>query len=596
MHEFELWAPRPRRVAVQVGDTIHPMTGPDQRGWWRAQIESANPGDDYGFLLDDDPKPYPDPRSQRQPYGVHGLSQIYDQTVFTWTDSRWQGPPLSGAVLYEMHVGTFTPEGTFDSAIARLDYLADLGITHIEIMPVAAYAGDRGWGYDGVALFAVTENYGGPDALKRFVDACHAKGLAVVLDVVYNHFGPVGNYTAKFAPYLTARHCTPWGDAINFDDAGSDEVRRFFSDNALMWMCDFHIDGLRLDAVHEFFDRSAVHFMEQLSAEVEVASATQNREMVLIAESDLNDPRIVRPREAGGYGMDAQWSDDFHHALFTLLHQEEGGKGYYDDFGSFEKLVKALTQVFVYDGEYSKYRSRTHGRPVACLSAHHFIGFIQNHDQVGNRATGDRLEHIIGIDRAKVAIGIVLTAPFLPMLFQGEEYAASTPFQYFADHDDPEMAKAVSAGRKQEFAAFGWDENLIPDPEAPATFTRSKLNWEEVHQDRHGEMLDWVRKMIHLRRCSNSLNDGELHHTKVRCDAKKCWLTMERGHVLVLANLGSDPVELEVPRLTPVPHVPHQEYRMAACSRAGVEPHAGKVTLPPDTLLVLSSEIVPSPA
>jgi maltooligosyltrehalose trehalohydrolase len=510
---------------------------------------------------------------------VHGLSRIYDPQVFSWSDARWQGPPLTGAVIYEMHIGTFTAEGTFDSAIARLDYLAQLGITHVEIMPVAAFAGDRGWGYDGVALFAVTESYGGPDALKRFVDSCHAKGLAVILDVVYNHFGPVGNYTGKFGPYLTSLHCTPWGDAMNFEGAGSDQVRRFFCDNALMWLCDFHFDGLRLDAVHEFVDRSAVHFMEQLSAEVDVASAKHNRRMVLIAESDLNDPRVVRPREAGGYGMDAQWSDDFHHALFTVLHHEDG-KGYYDDFGSLEKLVKSLTQVFVYDGEYSKYRRRHHGRPVADLSAHHFIGFIQNHDQVGNRATGDRLEHIIGIDRAKVAVGIVLTAPFVPMLYQGEEYAASTPFQYFADHEDPEMAKAVSAGRKKEFAAFGWDEGVIPDPEDPETFHRSKLNWDEVQQGRHAEMLDWVKQMIRLRRSSTSFNDGELNHTKVRYSEEDRWLVMERGHVHVLANLGTEPVALDVP----------ERYRLAACSRPGVQPLAGKIALPADTLAVLSGE------
>jgi maltooligosyltrehalose trehalohydrolase len=579
MHEFKVWAPRPQRVAVQVGDSVYEMNGPDECGWWSVQVETAKPGDDYGFLLDDDPKPYPDPRSQWQPHGVHGLSRIYDQQSFAWNDTRWQGPPLTGAVIYEMHVGTFTAEGTFDSAIARLDHLAELGVTHLEIMPVAAFAGDRGWGYDGVALFAVTENYGGPDALKRFVDACHSKGLAVVLDVVYNHFGPVGNYTGKFGDYVTARHCTPWGDAINFEGSGSDQVRRFFCDNALMWLCDFHIDGLRLDAVHEFVDRSAVHFMEQLSAEVDVASATHNRRMVLIAESDLNDPRIVRSREAGGYGMDAQWSDDFHHALFTVLHADQG-KGYYDDFGSFDKLVKSLTQVFVYDGQYSKYRGRHHGRPIAGLSAHHFIGFIQNHDQVGNRATGERLEHIIGIDRAKVAAGLVFTAPFVPMIFQGEEYAASTPFQYFADHEDPEMAKAVSAGRKNEFAAFGWDETVIPDPEDPETFHRSKLNWDEPHQERHGEMLDWFKQMIHLRRSSTPLNDGELGHTRVRYDAQKSWLAMERGHVLVLANLGPEWVELEVPR----------QYRLVACSRPDVQPSGDKITLPADTFALLSGE------
>jgi maltooligosyltrehalose trehalohydrolase len=582
MHQFELWAPRPKRVRIQVGDAIHEMQGPDDRGWWTAAVEDAELGVDYGFLLDEDPHPYPDPRSDWQPHGVHGLSRLYDQDAFAWSDQRWQGPPLTGAVIYEMHIGTFTEEGTFDSAIARLDYLADLGVTHLEVMPVAEFAGDRGWGYDGVDLFAVTQHYGGPDGLKRFVDAAHAKGLAVLLDVVYNHFGPVGNYTGKFGPYVTSRHCTPWGDAINFEDAGSDEVRRFFCDNALLWLCRYHFDGLRLDAVHEFVDRSAVHFLEQLSAEVDVASAKHGRRMVLIAESDLNDPRIVRPREAGGYGIDAQWSDDFHHALFTLLHSEGEGKGYYDDFGSFEKLVKSLTEVFVYDGEYSRYRRRRHGRPVEGLSAHHFVTFIQNHDQIGNRATGDRLEHIVGAERTKVALGIVLTAPFIPMLFQGEEFAASTPFQYFADHDDAEMAKAVSAGRKKEFAAFGWDEGAIPDPEDPETFKRSKLNWSEVHGGTHGEMLEWTRKLIHLRRNSSSLNDGELGKTKVTADPEKSWLSMERGKIQVLANLGPEPVPFDA----------SEGYLIALASRPEIQIESGKVTLPPDTLVILSCEPV----
>ena len=455
--------------------------------------------------------------------------------------------------------------------------------THIEVMPVAAYAGDRGWGYDGVALFAVTENYGGPEALKRFVDACHDTGLAVLLDVVYNHFGPVGNYTGKFGPYVTNRHITPWGDAINFEEAGSDEVRRFFCDNALMWMRDFHFDGLRLDAVHEFMDRSALHFMEQLSAEVDVASATLGRRLVLIAESDLNDPRIVTPREARGYGMDAQWSDDFHHALFTILHCEEGGTGYYDDFGSLDKLVKSLKDIFVYDGVYSKYRKRRHGRPVVGLSAHHFIGFIQNHDQIGNRATGDRLEHIIGLDKAKVAAGIVLTSPFTPMIFQGEEFAASTPFQYFADHEDEEMAKLVSAGRKKEFAAFGWDDGAIPDPEDRETFLRSKLNWDEVHQDYHADMLDWFTKLIHIRRASPSLNDGDTAHTQIIFEPEEKWLVMERGQVKVLTNLGSKPAEFDVP----------SGYRLIAQSRPEITIEGEKAKLPPNTFAILSSEEAP---
>jgi maltooligosyltrehalose trehalohydrolase len=337
MVEFKVWAPKMEKVSVKVGDALHAMEGPDECGWWKAAVESAGPGSDYGFQLGDDAGIYPDPRSLRQPDGVHGRSRVYDQGAFSWLDARWQAPPLAGAVFYEMHVGTFTAGGTFDSATERLDHLVELGVTHVELMPVAAYPGDHGWGYDGVALFAVTENYGGPDGLKRFVDACHARGLAVVLDVVYNHFGPAGAYAGKFGPYMTNQHCTPWGDAVNFEGPWSDEVRRFFCDNALMWIHDFHIDGLRLDAVHAYMDRSAVHFLEQLSAEVERLAATLGRPVVLIAESDLNDPRLVRPREAGGYGMDAQWNDDFHHALFTVLHREE--IGYFEDFGSMTQLA-----------------------------------------------------------------------------------------------------------------------------------------------------------------------------------------------------------------------------------------------------------------
>jgi maltooligosyltrehalose trehalohydrolase len=579
MHEFSVWAPKAKKVSVKVGEAPHPMEGPDERGWWKAAVEDAGPGSYYGFQLDDDEATYPDPRSLRQPNGVHGMSQVYDGTSFEWHDSRWQAPPLSSAVIYELHVGTFTQGGTFDSAIERLDYLAELGVTHLELMPVAAYAGDRGWGYDGVSLFAVTENYGGPDGLKRFVDACHVRGLAVVLDVVYNHFGPVGAYANKFGPYLTSRHCTPWGDAVNFEGPGSEEVRRFFCDNAKMWMMEFHIDGLRLDAVHEFVDRSAIHFLEQLSAEVEVLSNKLGSRLVLIAESDLNDPRVVRPREAGGYGIDAQWSDDFHHALFTILHQDEAG-GYYDDFGTLKKLVKALTHVFVYDGAYSLYRRRRHGRPVDGLSVHRFIGFIQNHDQVGNRATGDRLEQIIGMDLAKVAAGVVMTAPFMPLIFEGEEYAASTPFLYFADHEDPDMAKLVSEGRKREFAAFGFVGAEVPDPEVRETFERSKLNWDEVGEGKHKEMLEWYRSLIHLRRSSLALNDGDMGHLSADCDEERRWLRIDRGAVQVLANFGGEKAQFDVP----------EGFEVRLCSRDGVKANGGTVEVPPNTLAILSSE------
>lgn len=597
MHEFRVWAPEVKKMTVllygneapgkseqgkgeQSAAQRLPMKGPDHDGWWSALAE-AECGDTYAFLIDTDTAPYPDPRALDAADGVHGASRLYDHSRFQWHDPLWQGPPLTGAIVYEMHIGTFTKAGTFDAAIEHLPYLKELGVTHLEVMPIAEFPGDFGWGYDGVALFAVTQTYGGPDAFKRFVDSCHQIGLAVLLDVVYNHFGPVGNYTTKFGPYLTENHRTPWGAAVNFEEAGSDQVRRFFIDNALLWMRDYHVDGLRLDAVHEYMDRSAVHFMEQLSSEVDVLSSVLGRRLVLIAESDLNDPRLVKPREAGGMGMDAQWSDDFHHSLFTVLHQQDGpSRGYYDDFGSMELLAKSLKEVFVYDGEYSGFRKRTHGRRVGDLSAHHFLGYIQNHDQIGNRAVGDRIEHVIGPDKTKVALALVMMAPFIPMLFQGEEYAASTPFQYFAHHDDPEMAAAVSAGRQKEFAIFGWDESQIPDPESRETFERSKLNWNELVEPAHADMLDWTRKLIHLRRSSTSLNDGKLQAVHVRFDEEKRWLTMRRGHVLFALNLG---IETQS-----VPNPDHFPLNLA--SKEGILLKDDQILLPPDSAAILCAQ------
>jgi maltooligosyltrehalose trehalohydrolase len=582
MFTFNVWAPKPKKVSLKVGDKVYAMQGPNEKGYWSETVDDAHPGMDYGFLLDGDEMVYPDPRSLWQPNGVHNPSRIYDQQAFHWDDATWQGPPLSGAVIYELHIGTFTPEGTFDSARERLDYLYKLGITHVEVMPVAEAAGNRGWGYDGVCLFASSSCYGGPDAFKRFVNAAHMQGIGVILDVVYNHFGPVGNYTGKFGPYVTSKHQTPWGDAVNLEDRYSDEVRKFFLDNALMWMRDFHVDGLRLDAVHELVDRSAVHFLEQLSANVYNLSAMLGRRLFLIAESDLNNPMIVRPIEANGYGMDAQWSDDFHHSLFTLLHGHgDETKGYYRDYGDFESLAKSLKSMFVYDGIYSEYRKRHHGRPVDSLSAHHFIGFIQNHDQVGNRATGDRLEQIVGLPRTKIALGLVLTAPFVPMLFQGEEFAASTPFLYFADHEDPEMAKQVAEGRKKEFAAFGWDESQIPNPDDRATFTASILKWDEADEGTHADMFEWTARLIHIRRNSMSLNDGDRGHVKVQCNEDARTLRMDRNLVSVFANLGQGPAQFKIGK----------EYELLLASVPEfTQVNDGHVTIPPDGFAILSAE------
>ena len=579
MHKFGIWAPKAKKIALKWRDQVLPMEGPNRRGWWTLEVPEAEYGDRYAFLLDDEPDPYPDPRSLRQPDGVHGASELYDHTGFEWHDQLWRGSPKVGAIIYELHIGTFSKEGTFDSAIPHLKYLADLGVTHVEVMPVAAWAGQQGWGYDGVALFATHEHYGGPDGLKRFVDACHSLGLSVIMDVVYNHFGPVGNYATKFAPYLNPDRNTPWGDAVNLDAGGSDEVRRFFVDNALMWLKDYHCDGLRFDAVHAFIDLSSVHFMEQLSIEVERLGATLAKEFYLIAESDLNDPRVVRSREANGYGMDSQWSDDFHHALFSLLYEpEEGEGGYYQDFGLLRDLHKSLKHAYVYDGQYSKYRKRRHGRPADGLSAHHFVHFDQNHDQVGNRAKGERLEHLAGLDAAKVAIGLLITAPYVPMLFMGEEWATSAPFMYFADHEDEEMRKKVAEGRKREFAAFGFGGE-VPDPEDEKTYESSKLNWEEQGEGKHAEMLAWVRSLIKLRRQTIALNDGDMHHIFVSTDEQKQTLVMERDEARVIVNFGKQPFEITL----------LDGETLQLVSRDGVGVADKAMSLPPMTIAVLMS-------
>lgn len=577
MHRFQLWAPQAAKLAVKVGDVQFPMTGPDRHGWWTADAAEAADGSNYAFLIDDDPTPYPDPRSLRQPAGVHGFSQIYSHGQFAWHDGNFHAPPLSSAIVYELHIGTFTREGTLDAAIGKLSHLADLGITHVELMPVASFAGTHGWGYDGVALFSVHEPYGGPDALKRFVDAAHRHGLAVLLDVVYNHFGPVGNYTGKFAPYTTDAHHTPWGGAVNLEGKWSHQVRRFFCDNALMWLRDYHLDGLRLDAVHAFVDRSAIHFLEQLATEVAALESALGRRLVLIAESDLNDPRVVTPREAGGFGNDAQWSDDFHHALFSVLAPHQSA-GYYADFGLISQLAKALQRVFVYDGLYSSYRNRIHGRPVGDLSRHRFLGYIQNHDQVGNRATGDRISHIAGLRRAKIAAALVFTSPFIPLIFQGEEWAASSPFQYFAEHEDAEMARAVSQGRKREFAAFGWNPADIPDPENPATFERSKLRWNELHEPQHAETFAWYRELIRLRRATPCLNNGEARHLRVFYNEQQTWLRMERGSITVICNLGTEDRQFLLPRSS----------RILLSSYPGLRSADDSLTVPPDTVVVVA--------
>jgi maltooligosyltrehalose trehalohydrolase len=546
MHKFEVWAPRAQKVSVQVEGVFHPMQRAAEKnrlGWWEATVEDAGPGSDYGFSLDDGDV-LPDPRSPAQPYGVNGLSRLVNHDEFKWTDGHWQARPLSSAIIYELHIGTFSPEGTFAGAMQKLDHLVSLGVTHLELMPVNEFAGDWGWGYDGVDLFAPQHSYGTPDDLKRLVDACHKKNLAVLLDVVYNHLGPAGNYLNDFGPYFTDAYHTPWGSAVNLDDKGSYEARRFFADNALMWLRDYHFDGLRLDAVHAFEDHSAEHFLEQLASEVEALEAQLGRHFVLIAESDLNDPRVIKSRDAGGFGIDAQWSDDLHHALHSVLTGEQ--EGYYEDFGTLEQLATALQDAYVYKGDYSEHRQRRHGRrPAVEISGHRFLAYSQNHDQVGNRATGERLAHLVDTGRQKIAAAIVLTSPFIPMLFQGEEFSASSPFQYFTNHNK-ELGANISEGRRKEFAAFGWKPEDVPDPQDSETFCRSKLNWNEVSQGAHAEMLAWYKRLIELRKRTGALTDGHLDEVEANYSDESSWLVMKRRRVEVVCNLGEPCQEIPV--------------------------------------------------
>ncbi|HXR76968.1 MAG TPA: malto-oligosyltrehalose trehalohydrolase [Bryobacteraceae bacterium] len=574
MHTFEVWAPRAGNVRVKLADRLHSLER-DEDDWWRLKIEQARPGDDYAFVLNESSTALPDPRSAFQPFGVHGPSRIVDHNAFRWTDQGWQAPPLSSAAVYELHIGTFTSEGTFESAIERLAHLVDLGVTHVEIMPVSEFPGDRGWGYDGVDLYAPHHAYGGPEGLKRLVDACHANGLAVLLDVVYNHLGPVGNYLGRFGPYFTDTYETPWGSAVNLDGPGSREVRRFFCDNARMWLRDYHFDGLRIDAIHAFFDRSAIHFLEQLAMEIDGLESHLGRQLVLIAESDLNQPAVVRPREAFGFGIDAQWSDDFHHALHTVLTGER--TGYYADFGSLANLAKAMKSVFVYDGVYSEFRKRIHGRPVVNLSATRFLGYLQNHDQIGNRARGDRSSHLMSIGRLKIAAALVLLSPIVPMLFQGEEFAASAPFQYFTGYEDPQMGHAVSEGRKNEFAAFGWNPEDVPDPQAPETFQRSKLNWQEAGEPPHDALLDWHKRLIALRRSNSDLTSGSLEDTGVDFDEKRGFLALRRGAFIVISNFAKTRL------VAPI----EERDEIVLASDQGITRESASVFIPPESAIIL---------
>jgi maltooligosyltrehalose trehalohydrolase len=520
---------------------------PEDHGYHSATVDGLAEGRRYRLRLEA-PGEFPDPASRSQPDGVHGPSALVDLSAWSWNDHGWTGLPMEALVTYELHVGAFTPEGTFDAVVPSLDELQDLGVTAVELMPVAQFPGQRNWGYDGVFPYAVQNSYGGPDGLRRLVGACHARGLAVVLDVVYNHLGPEGNHLAEFGPYLTDRHRVPWGPAINFDGSGSDQVRQFFIENALQWLDDFHIDALRIDAIHGIVDTSSRPFLMELAEAVDDRAERLGRKTQLIAESDLGDVRVIRPRQLGGFGMAAQWTDDFHHSVHALLTGER--VGYYADFGSLEHLARAYTQGFVYTGQYSQYRGHRHGSSAAGIPAKRFVVYVQNHDQVGNRAQGERLTELVGFEQLKLAAGVLLLSPFPPLVFMGEEYGEDAPFQYFVSHSDPELVEAVRRGRWDEFAAFAW-ESEPPDPQDEQTFLRSKLRRELRREGHHRVLWSLYRELLMLRRERPSLANLSKADVAALPDARTGVLLVlrwsETEEVLLLFHFGAEPAVVDVP-------------------------------------------------
>lgn len=545
---FRVWAPRAREVFVHVvspRDRSFPLlSGPN--GYFNAVADGVEPGSLYFYRLDGH-KERPDPASRLQPQGVHGPSQLVD-IHFDWSDEGWFGVPLRDYVLYELHVGTFSAEGTFEGVIPHLDRLSELGVTAVELLPLAQFPGERNWGYDGAYLYAPQHSYGGPVGLKRLVNACHGRGLAVVLDVVYNHLGPEGNYLADFGPYFTDRYHTPWGSAVNFDGEHSDEVRRFFIENALYWQTEFHVDALRLDAIHAIRDFSARPFLAELKRAAEDQAERLNRRFYLIAESNLNDTRVLLPTEAGGQGMDAQWLDDFHHALHTTLTGE--ATGYYEDFVGLHHLAKSYAEGFVYSGQHSRYRGRQHGNSSLLTPAHRFVVCAQNHDQVGNRALGDRLSALISFDGLKLSAAAVALSPFVPMLFMGEEYADPAPFLYFTSHSDPALVEGVRRGRREEFTHFhGHDE--VPDPQAEATFFRCKLQLQLQDKEPHRTLWEFYRELFRLRRTLSALAQLSKKHQEVTPLERERALCLHRwaddDAAFLVLHFGESPAALTVP-------------------------------------------------
>lgn len=538
---FEVWAPHAHDVRLIVDDTEHDMRRDDsRRGWWTSDVEQV-PGQRYGFTLfdgDDWSKPLPDPRSRRQPDGIHGLSEVVS-TDFPWTDDHWVNYELQGQVIYELHVGTFTPEGTFDAIVDKLDYLVELGVTTIELMPVQPFGGERNWGYDGVDWFAVQESYGGPEGLKRLVDAAHHRGVGVFLDVVYNHFGPDGNYNGMFGPYTTAGS-TGWGDVVNLSGANSDEVRAYVLDSVRQWLDEFHIDGLRLDAVHSYDDRAAYSIMEEINMLADEIEVKNGPNPIIIAESDLNDPRIIADYAHGGYGLDAQWLDDVHHALHTVITGEN--IAYYEDFGTVEILADSLRHGYRFRRDWSNFRGRTHGRALNLeqIAPWKLITYTTTHDQVGNRAAGDRPSQNLTMAQHALKAAVIFFSPFTPMIFMGEEFFAQTPFPFFVSHTDEDLQRLTREGRAHEFARYGWNFDHVPDPVDPETFESAKLDWNFAGDN--VKMYEIYKDLLTLRRRLGLAKD-DLRELRVDhgADGEK-WLTMGYDDVFLAANFSDEEV------------------------------------------------------
>ncbi|MFH1811255.1 MAG: malto-oligosyltrehalose trehalohydrolase [Pseudomonadota bacterium] len=550
---FRVWAPRVQQLEVQIqGETgARAVLKRDEQGMFEGRL-AAQAGDDYLFVLDGE-HPRPDPVSRWQPQGVHGPSRIVDPAAFAWTDAHWKGLPLDRYTVYELHIGTFTAAGTFDAALDHLDHLVALGVTAVELMPVAEFPGGRNWGYDGVHLYAPQSSYGGPEGMRRLVDACHSRNLAVVLDVVYNHLGPEGNYLHGYGPYFTDRYRTPWGEAVNYDGPDSDLVRAHVVDNARHWFHEYHVDALRLDAIHGIFDFGARPILGELAEAATQCTGELGRPCLLIAESDLNDARVLRATEDNGLGMDAQWCDDFHHALHALLTGQD--RGYFADFGRVAQLGRAFSEGYVHQGEYASYRRRRHGNDCRDRPGQQFVVFVQNHDQIANACQGQRLVELVGWTKARLAATLMLSAPYLPMLFMGEEYAELAPFDYFTSHGDPGLAAAVSDGRRREHAVFD-SGRAFCDPQAEATFAGSRLRWDRIGQSPHREHLAMVKQLIALRHQHPALGNCRKDLTRASCSEAPAWICVERGdpsaqHALVVANLGDVTSQITIPDAVP---------------------------------------------